>query len=97
MLTTWVPQAIPCGKPPTPRAARHAIPRIPGDRRPDPGLNIRVQRGLIDQAACREVADVLRDQRVFVLDAAAFATFQAVLDAPPADHPRLRALLVYLL
>lgn len=68
----------------------------------------RNQRDLIDQAAwilgktrsdfmletaCREAEDVLLDQRVFVLDAAAFAQFQAVLDAPPADNPRLRALL----
>lgn len=68
----------------------------------------RNQRDLIDQAAqilgktrsdfmletaCREAADVLLDQRVFVLDAAAFAKFQAVLDAPPPDNPRLRALL----
>ena len=57
------------------------------------------QCDLIDQAAqiletaCREAADVLLDQHVFVLDAAAFAMFQAVLDAPPADNPRLRALL----
>ncbi|AUB85049.1 DUF1778 domain-containing protein [Candidatus Thiodictyon syntrophicum] len=68
----------------------------------------RNQRDLIDQAArilgktrsdfmletaCREAEDVLLDQRVFVLDAAAFAAFQALLDAPPADNPRLRALL----
>ena len=68
----------------------------------------RNQRDLIDQAArilgktrsdfmletaCREAEDVLLDQRVFVLDAAAFAKFQALLDAPPADNPRLRALL----
>ncbi len=71
-------------------------------------INIRAQPDLIDQAAqvldktrsdsmletaCRKAEDVLLDQRVFVLDAAAFATFQAVLDAPPADNPRLRALL----
>jgi uncharacterized protein (DUF1778 family) len=68
----------------------------------------RTQRDLIDQAAeilgktrsdfmletaCREAEDVLLDQRVFVLDAEAFAKFQALLDAPPADNPRLRALL----
>jgi len=68
----------------------------------------RNQRDLIDQAArilgktrsdfmletaCREAEDVLLDQRVFVLDAAAFAEFQVLLDAPPADNPRLRALL----
>lgn len=68
----------------------------------------RSQRDLIDQAtrmlgktrsdfmletACREAADVLLDQRVLVLDTAASADFQALLDAPPADNPRLRALL----
>jgi len=45
------------------------------------------------ETACREAEDVLLDQRVFVLDAEEFATFQALLDAPPADNPRLRALL----
>lgn len=68
----------------------------------------RMQRDLIDQAAellgksrsdfmletaCREAEDVLLDQRVFVLDAEAFEKFQALLDAPPIDNPRLRALL----
>jgi uncharacterized protein (DUF1778 family) len=68
----------------------------------------RTQRDLIDQAAellgktrsdfmletaCREAVDVLLDQRVFTLDAAAFAKFQALLDAPPADNPKLRALM----
>lgn len=69
----------------------------------------RAQRDLIDQAAellgktrsdfmletaCREAEDVLLDQRVFILDAEAFAQFQALLDAPPADNPRLRKLMV---
>ena len=45
------------------------------------------------ETACHEAEDLLRDQHVFVVDAAAFAEFQAVLDAPPADNPRLRALL----
>jgi len=68
----------------------------------------RVQRDLIDQAAellgksrsdfmletsCRAAEDVLLDQRVFVLDSEAVARFQALLDAPPTDNPRLRALL----
>jgi uncharacterized protein (DUF1778 family) len=68
----------------------------------------RAQRDLIDQAAellgktrsdfmletaCREAVDVLLDQRVFTLDAAAFEKFQALLDAPPADNPKLRALM----
>ena len=71
-------------------------------------INIRAQPDLIDQAAqvlgkarsefmletaCRKAEDALLDQRVFVLDAAAFATFQALLDAPFADNPRVRALL----
>jgi uncharacterized protein (DUF1778 family) len=68
----------------------------------------RAQRDLIDQAAellgktrsdfmleaaCREAEDVLLDQRVFALDAEAFAKFQALLDAPPADNPKLRELM----
>lgn len=68
----------------------------------------RAQRDLIDQAAellgksrsdfmletaCREAEDVLLDQRVFVLDAEAFAKFQALLDASPADNPKLRKLM----
>jgi uncharacterized protein (DUF1778 family) len=68
----------------------------------------RPQRDLIDQAAellgktrsefmletaCREAEDVLLDQRVFVLDAEAFARFQALLDAPPTDNPKLRRLM----
>ena len=32
-------------------------------------------------------------QNLGIMDAAAFAQFQALLDAPPADNPRLRALL----
>ncbi len=35
----------------------------------------------------------LSDRRSFVLDDAAWAAFNAMLDAPPADNPRLRALL----
>lgn len=68
----------------------------------------RAQRDLIDQAAellgksrsdfmleiaCREAEDVLLDQRVFTLDAEAFAKFQALLDAPPVDNPKLRRLM----
>lgn len=68
----------------------------------------RAQRDLIDQAAellgksrsdfmletaCREAKDVLLEQRVFILDADAFAKFQALLDAPPADNPKLRQLM----
>ena len=68
----------------------------------------RTQRDLIDQAAdllgktrsdfmletaCREAEDVLLDQRVFTLDAETFKKFQAMLDAPPGDNPKLRKLM----
>jgi uncharacterized protein (DUF1778 family) len=74
----------------------------------DAHINIRAkraQRDLIDQAAellgktrsdfvletaCREAQEVLLDQRVFRLDA---ETFQALLDAPPSDNPKLRRLM----
>ena len=63
------------------------------------------QRDLIDQAAdrlgrsrsdfmleaaCRQAEDVLLDQTYFALDATAFATFQDMLDNPPAPTDRLR-------
>ena len=66
------------------------------------------QRALIDRAAalvgknrsdfmlevaCREAENVLLDQCLFRLDADAFAAFEAVLAAPTADNPALRALL----
>jgi uncharacterized protein (DUF1778 family) len=66
------------------------------------------QRELIDQAAellgktrsdfmletaCRAATDVLLDQRIFTLDAETFQTFQAMLDAPPSENPKLRTLL----
>jgi len=44
-------------------------------------------------AATREATSILLDQRYFQLDAEAFAKFAAVLDAPPAENPRLRTLL----
>ena len=68
----------------------------------------RTQRDLIDQAAellgktrsdfmleiaCREAEDVLLDRRVFVFDAESFGAFQAMLDAPPGENPRLRKLM----
>ncbi len=64
----------------------------------------RTQRDLIDQTAemlsktrsdfmletvCREAEDVLLDQRVFTLDAETFKKFQAMLDAPPSENPKL--------
>lgn len=63
------------------------------------------QRDLIDQAAdrlgrtrsdfmleaaCRQAEDVLLDQTYFVLEAKGFATFQDMLDNPPAPTDRLR-------
>lgn len=68
----------------------------------------RTQRDLIDHAAellgksrsdfmletaCREAADVLLDQRVFQMEPEAFARFQALLDAPSRENPRLRKLM----
>jgi uncharacterized protein (DUF1778 family) len=68
----------------------------------------RRQRDLIDQAAellgktrsdfmletaCREAEDVLLDQRVFTLDAETFHKFQAMLDTPPGENPKLRQLM----
>jgi uncharacterized protein (DUF1778 family) len=41
-------------------------------------------------AATREATTVLLDQRYFQLDTAAFAKFNAALDASPAENPRLR-------
>jgi uncharacterized protein (DUF1778 family) len=63
------------------------------------------QRDLIDQAAdrlgrsrsdfmleaaCRLAEDVLLDQTFFALDAKGVASFQALLDHPPAPTDRLR-------
>ncbi len=45
------------------------------------------------EASCREAESVLLDRRYFSLDADAFEQFMAVLDAPPADNPKLRRLL----
>ena len=65
-------------------------------------------RDLIDRAAAvagqsrsefvlgtarREAEDVLREQRVFHLDAGAWDLFMTELDRPPQDNPRLAALL----
>ena len=44
-------------------------------------------------AAFREAQDVLLDERIISLEAAAWAEFSAALDAPPQDNPRLRELL----
>lgn len=68
----------------------------------------RTQRDLIDQAAellgktrsdfmletaCRAAEEALLDQRLFALDAASFQKFQDLLDAPPAENPKLRRLM----
>ena len=68
----------------------------------------RRQRDLIDQAAellgktrsdfmletaCREAEDVLLDQRILTLEPEAFQEFQALLDAPPSENPKLRKLM----
>jgi uncharacterized protein (DUF1778 family) len=46
------------------------------------------------EAAYREAERVLLDRRLFALDDEAYAEFMAAIDAPPADNPRLRKLLV---
>ena len=68
----------------------------------------RAQRDLIDQAAellgksrsdfmletaCREAEGVLLDQCIFTMDAETFEKFQALLDEPPKDTPKLRKLM----
>ena len=68
----------------------------------------RTQRSLIDRAAralgknrsdfmleasCREAESVLLDRRYFALEGKAFAAFEATLDSPPANNPRLRSLM----
>ena len=43
--------------------------------------------------ACREARNVLLNQRLFQLSPEDFDAFQATLDAPVNEHPKLRALL----
>jgi len=45
------------------------------------------------EAACREAENILLDQRLFTLDAAAYAAFEWALAAPVKDNPALRNLL----
>jgi uncharacterized protein (DUF1778 family) len=45
------------------------------------------------ETACREAEDVLLDRRVFTLDAETFTKFQAMLDAPTSENPKLRQLM----
>jgi uncharacterized protein (DUF1778 family) len=66
------------------------------------------QRDLIDRAAeamgktrtefmletaCRAAENTLLDQTFFLLDEERHAAFQAALDTPPGENPKLRALL----
>jgi uncharacterized protein (DUF1778 family) len=43
--------------------------------------------------ACREAEAVLLDRRYFTLSDDAFRKFNAMLDKPPAENPKLRRLL----
>jgi len=43
--------------------------------------------------ACREAENVLLDQRLFQLKDERFAAFEAALEAPVPDNPRLKSLL----
>jgi uncharacterized protein (DUF1778 family) len=45
------------------------------------------------EASCREAEAVLLDRRYFTLSADEFKRFQAMLDRPPKENPRLRRLL----
>ncbi len=54
------------------------------------------QRSVSDfvlQSALERAEETLADRRHFSLDAGQWAKFQAALDAPPRDLPRLRKLL----
>ena len=68
----------------------------------------RAQRDLIDEAAallgtsrsdfmlsaaCRNAEEVLLEKRVFSLSKEDFKQFEKMLDTPPSDNPRLKALL----
>ena len=68
----------------------------------------RAQRDLIDEAAtlsgtsrsdfmlsaaCRNAEEVLLEKRVFSLSEEDFKQFEKMLDTPPSDNPRLKALL----
>jgi uncharacterized protein (DUF1778 family) len=48
---------------------------------------------LVLEAACREAEPVLLDRRDFTLPEDDFERFTAMLDKPPANHPRLARLL----
>ena len=45
------------------------------------------------KSALDRADETLADRRVFSLNAEQWAKFQAALDAPPSDNPRLRKLL----
>ena len=46
------------------------------------------------EAACREVTEVLLDQRLFMLDEKAYKRFTEALDAPPSENKRLKRLMM---
>ncbi|MEZ5849935.1 MAG: DUF1778 domain-containing protein [Hyphomicrobiaceae bacterium] len=52
----------------------------------------RTRSEFVLDTARREAEEVLREQRVFHLDATAWKTFMAELDKPPRDNPKLAAL-----
>ena len=45
-------------------------------------------------ASCREAAEVLLDQRLFLVDEKAYKSFVRALDASPSTNKRLRRLLM---
>jgi len=47
----------------------------------------------VREAALREANNALLDQTVFQLDSAGWDKFNAALDAPPANNPKLKDLL----
>ena len=67
-----------------------------------------IQRNLIDraatlqhksrsdfmlEAACQKAEDILLEQRLFTLDETQYAQFEAIMDAPVSDDPKLKSLL----
>lgn len=53
----------------------------------------KTRSGFVLDTTRREAEEVLRDQRVFQLDAAAWKTFMSELDRPPPDNKGLRDLM----
>ena len=86
----WQPLQPPRGHEPSISASRKSDARSSIEPLKLPGRT--VTQFVLD-AATREATTVLLDQRYFQLDTAAFAKFNAALDASPAENPRLRELL----